>query len=90
MDQTTRISRLGLVNAYLVREDDGLTVIDPLLPRSASRILAAAAVLGTPIVRTRVGWTPRGWHPATGRSWTPRGPRWTRRSPERPDPGQRS
>ena len=45
----TRISRFGFVNAYLVEEDDGLTVIDTLLPRSAKPILAAAA--GRPIRR---------------------------------------
>ena len=30
-----RISRLGLVNAYLVEEDDGLTLVDTMIPRSA-------------------------------------------------------
>jgi glyoxylase-like metal-dependent hydrolase (beta-lactamase superfamily II) len=48
---STRISRLGLVNAYLVREDDGLTLVDTMLPRSAKAILAAAGELGAPIVR---------------------------------------
>ena len=33
----TRVSRFGLVNAYLVEEDDGLTVVDTMLPRSAAR-----------------------------------------------------
>jgi glyoxylase-like metal-dependent hydrolase (beta-lactamase superfamily II) len=46
-----RISRLGFVNAYLVREDDGLTLIDTMLPRSAKPILAAAEREGAPIVR---------------------------------------
>jgi glyoxylase-like metal-dependent hydrolase (beta-lactamase superfamily II) len=46
-----RISRFGLVNAYLVEEDDGLTLIDTTLPRSAGAIQAAAAKLGRPIVR---------------------------------------
>ena len=27
----TRITRFGFVNAYLVREDDGLTVVDTML-----------------------------------------------------------
>jgi glyoxylase-like metal-dependent hydrolase (beta-lactamase superfamily II) len=44
-----RITRFGLVNAYLVEEDDGLTVIDTMLPRSAAAILKAAA--GRPIRR---------------------------------------
>ncbi|QEC49070.1 MBL fold metallo-hydrolase [Baekduia soli] len=45
----TRISRLGLVNAYLVREDDGLTVVDTMLPGSQRHILAAARAIGLPI-----------------------------------------
>ena len=40
-----------MVNAYLVAEDDGLTLVDTMLPRSEKRILAAAAGLGAPIVR---------------------------------------
>ncbi|HWH93854.1 MAG TPA: MBL fold metallo-hydrolase [Baekduia sp.] len=47
----TRLSRLGLVNAYLVREDDGLTLVDTMLKGSGKRILAAAEELGAPIVR---------------------------------------
>ncbi len=46
-----RISRFGFVNAYLVREDDGLTLIDTMIPRSAKPILAAAEREGAPIVR---------------------------------------
>ena len=46
-----RITRLGLVNAYLVREDDGLTLIDAMIPRSAGKLLAAADAAGAPIVR---------------------------------------
>jgi glyoxylase-like metal-dependent hydrolase (beta-lactamase superfamily II) len=47
----TRITRLHFVNAYLVGEDDGLTLVDTMLPRSSKAILAAAADLGEPIVR---------------------------------------
>ncbi|MBV8194271.1 MAG: MBL fold metallo-hydrolase [Candidatus Dormibacteraeota bacterium] len=47
----TRIARLGIVNAYLVREDDGLTLIDTGLPHTGALILAAAKSLGLPIVR---------------------------------------
>ena len=47
----TRVSRFGFVNAHLVREDDGLTLIDTTLPRSGKAILAAAERLGAPIVR---------------------------------------
>jgi glyoxylase-like metal-dependent hydrolase (beta-lactamase superfamily II) len=50
-DNVTRISRFGFVNAYLVREDDGLTVVDTMLPRSAKPILAAAQRLDAPIRR---------------------------------------
>jgi glyoxylase-like metal-dependent hydrolase (beta-lactamase superfamily II) len=47
----TRIARFGFVNAYLVTEDDGLTLVDTLLPRSAKIALRAAEELGAPIVR---------------------------------------
>jgi glyoxylase-like metal-dependent hydrolase (beta-lactamase superfamily II) len=50
-DNLTRISRLGFVNAYLVREDDGLTLVDTMVPRSAKVALRAAEGLGAPIVR---------------------------------------
>jgi glyoxylase-like metal-dependent hydrolase (beta-lactamase superfamily II) len=50
-DNITRVSRLGFVNAYLVREDDGLTVVDTMLPRCSKPILGAAERLGAPIVR---------------------------------------
>ena len=51
MPDVNRISRIGMVNAYLVREDDGLTLIDALLPRSAKPVLAAAQKAGAQIVR---------------------------------------
>jgi glyoxylase-like metal-dependent hydrolase (beta-lactamase superfamily II) len=50
-DNLTRVSRLGLVNAYLVREDDGLTLVDTMLRGSSKAILSAAERLGAPIVR---------------------------------------
>ena len=46
-----RIARFGLVNAYLVEEEDGLTLVDTMLPRSEKQILAAAQALGAPIRR---------------------------------------
>ena len=46
-----RITRLAIVNAYLVEEEDGLTVIDTTLPRGAKKIRDAAAALGKPIRR---------------------------------------
>ena len=51
MSDVTRISRFGMVNCYLVREDDGLTLVDAMIPGSAKVIQAAAAKLGAPIVR---------------------------------------
>ena len=37
-----RVSFLGFVNAYLVEEPDGLTLVDTMLPRTDGRILQAA------------------------------------------------
>jgi glyoxylase-like metal-dependent hydrolase (beta-lactamase superfamily II) len=47
----TVVTRYRLVNAFLVAEDDGLTLVDTALPGSARPILATAARLGRPIVR---------------------------------------
>jgi glyoxylase-like metal-dependent hydrolase (beta-lactamase superfamily II) len=44
-----RISRFGFVNAFLVEEDDGLTLIDTMIPGSTAAILKAAG--GRPIKR---------------------------------------
>src|SRR5919199_2862894 len=49
--QLTRLPHLFPVNCYLVREDDGWTLIDAALPGSAPAILAAAQSLGAPIMR---------------------------------------
>ena len=51
MTNFTRLSRLAFVNAYLVREDDGFTVIDTMLPLSAKRIVREAERQAVPIVR---------------------------------------
>ena len=51
MSDITRISKFGFVNCYLVREDDGLTLVDTMLPRSGKQILAAASRAGAPIRR---------------------------------------
>lgn len=51
MSHLHRISRFGFVNCYLVVEDDGLTLVDTMVPGSAKRILAAARNIGAPIVR---------------------------------------
>lgn len=52
--QLTRFPRLFPVNCYLVREDDGLTLVDAAIGGSAKAILAAAAQLGAPIVRIAI------------------------------------
>lgn len=46
-----QLTRLASINCYLVREDDGFTLIDTNLPGSAQGILKAAQDLGAPIVR---------------------------------------
>src|SRR3954447_10208460 len=46
-----RVSQFRFVNAYLVEEDDGLTLVDTMAPRGHRKILAAAEKLGAPIVR---------------------------------------
>lgn len=46
-----QVRRLGFINAYVVEEDDGLTLVDTMLPGSAGRLLAAASSLGEQIVR---------------------------------------
>jgi glyoxylase-like metal-dependent hydrolase (beta-lactamase superfamily II) len=51
MGNLTRVTRYGVVNCYLVQDDDGLTLIDTMIPRSSKAILAAAERLGAPIVR---------------------------------------
>src|SRR6202451_900477 len=51
MSNTTRVSRFGFVNCYLVREDDGLTLVDCMIGGSSKKILAAAERLGAPIKR---------------------------------------
>jgi glyoxylase-like metal-dependent hydrolase (beta-lactamase superfamily II) len=51
MSNITRISRFGFVNSFLVREDDGLTVVDTMIGGSTKAIVAAAQAAGAPIVR---------------------------------------
>jgi glyoxylase-like metal-dependent hydrolase (beta-lactamase superfamily II) len=43
--EVIQLTRLGLVNCYLVREDDGLTLIDTMIPGSTGAILDAAYAL---------------------------------------------
>jgi glyoxylase-like metal-dependent hydrolase (beta-lactamase superfamily II) len=46
-----RLTRFGMVNCFLVREDDGLTLVDTGIAGSASGIREAAKSLGGPICR---------------------------------------
>jgi glyoxylase-like metal-dependent hydrolase (beta-lactamase superfamily II) len=46
-----RLDRLGFVNCYLVREDDGFTLVDTSLSGNAPAIVDAASEQGLPIVR---------------------------------------
>lgn len=50
-DHLTQLTHLRLVNAYLVREVDGLTLVDTLFGRADAGILAAASTLDQPITR---------------------------------------
>lgn len=50
-DNLTQLTRLGFINAYLVREDDGLTLVDTTVPRGAEALLGAARQAGGPIRR---------------------------------------
>ena len=46
-----QVTRFGMVNVYLIREDDGLTLIDTAIAGSAKAILAAAKGMGAAITR---------------------------------------
>jgi glyoxylase-like metal-dependent hydrolase (beta-lactamase superfamily II) len=50
-DNITQLTRLGMMNAYLVREDDGFTLVDTTMSGGARALLGAAAALGAPIRR---------------------------------------
>jgi glyoxylase-like metal-dependent hydrolase (beta-lactamase superfamily II) len=47
----TQLTRLRLVNAYLVREDDGFTLVDTTLKGQADALIQAARALGGDIRR---------------------------------------
>lgn len=46
-----QLTKLGLINCYLVREDDGFTLIDTTIAGAEDNILASAASAGAPIRR---------------------------------------
>jgi glyoxylase-like metal-dependent hydrolase (beta-lactamase superfamily II) len=52
--QLTRFPRVFPVNCYLVREEDGLTLVDAAIPGCAPAILEAARGLGQPIRRIAI------------------------------------
>jgi len=47
----TQLTRWRFVNAFLVREEDGLTLVDTTLGGAAGGLIAAAQAAGAPIVR---------------------------------------
>jgi glyoxylase-like metal-dependent hydrolase (beta-lactamase superfamily II) len=49
-DNLVQLTKLSFMNAYLVREDDGLTLVDTTM-NAADDLIAAAAQIGTPIRR---------------------------------------
>ncbi len=50
-DHLIQLTRYGFVNAYLVREDDGFTLVDTTMPRTGAALIAAANDDGAPIRR---------------------------------------
>jgi glyoxylase-like metal-dependent hydrolase (beta-lactamase superfamily II) len=50
-DNLIQLTRLGFVNAYLVREEDGFTLVDTTISRTGDALLAAARDAGAPIRR---------------------------------------
>jgi glyoxylase-like metal-dependent hydrolase (beta-lactamase superfamily II) len=53
-DNLMQVERLRFVNAYLVREDDGLTLIDTTVPGATEDLLTAASEMGGEIRRIAV------------------------------------
>ena len=50
-DHLIQLTRYGFVNAYLVREDDGFTLVDTTMARTGASLIAAATAAGAPIRR---------------------------------------
>ena len=50
-DNLIQLTRYGFVNAYLVREDDGFTLVDTTMPRTGGALIAAATDAGASIRR---------------------------------------
>jgi glyoxylase-like metal-dependent hydrolase (beta-lactamase superfamily II) len=50
-DHLIQLTRYRFVNAYLVREDDGFTLVDTTMPKTGQAFIDAAAAAGGPIRR---------------------------------------
>jgi glyoxylase-like metal-dependent hydrolase (beta-lactamase superfamily II) len=50
-EHVTQLTRFGAVNAFLVKEPDGLTLVDTMIKGSQGRLLEAARETGSPVVR---------------------------------------
>lgn len=50
-DHITQLTRMHFVNAFLVREEDGLTLVDTTMGGAADSLVAAADAAGAPIRR---------------------------------------
>jgi glyoxylase-like metal-dependent hydrolase (beta-lactamase superfamily II) len=50
-DNLTQLTRVHFVNAYLVREDDGLTLVDTTMSGASDDLIKAAEAAGAPITR---------------------------------------
>jgi glyoxylase-like metal-dependent hydrolase (beta-lactamase superfamily II) len=50
-DHLIQLTRYRFVNAYLIREDDGFTLVDTTMPKTGQAFIDAAAAAGGPIRR---------------------------------------
>ena len=50
-DHLIQLTRYRFVNAYLVREEDGFTLVDTTMSRTGAALIAAATAAGAPIRR---------------------------------------
>lgn len=50
-NHVTQLTRFGLMNAFFVEEDDGLTLVDTLVSGSGKQFVQQAAAMGKPIRR---------------------------------------
>src|SRR4051794_36807173 len=96
-ENLVQLTRLGFVNCFLVREDDGFTLVDTSLSGNGPAIMEGASEAGAPIVRIalthahvdHIG-SPDALHPALPGAGGVRGAREVRGAGEarRPAPGE--